>query len=823
MKRLNKKILTFLLAGACAASLCAATINVVSSAEEAEGIALSSIFTAASTEGATVDVETAEGAEKGTARFTLGNEKSAYLKRDLALKWYEDVDGTVTEKYLDMKFSFAKKEDFKKVTLKMESASSVVTEEDKQVNEVSFAVVDGDKLSISVNGGTATEISYADKATLSLQLGKAKAQGASGLEEDDSFGSFGVYVNETWVGNFVNVGANYADYAASKTLPLSFVAETEGDKQAVVLFEELNGQKFNEIKGDMITDTAAPVLVVNEEISGFQYGTAFSLSYEKIDVLQDSPTEKMYYYQWNPADEEVNYDKTLSTTTYFMDTVYYKDGEDKAYKTQNEDKTLTATSVRAEDANAREYVSVKVTLTDKKNLAKDYYLSWYANASAKATKELTKEGETKSTEYIIIDKNEDGAEYSYVVADGGENKYAENGVVGDATAQERAKEKFDGEIAEYTKLLTEAADGIKASSDASIKLPALDWLIKDNGGYRGLRFTVSYKTPSSTEVKAASNLQYNGLKFSISEEGEYEFKVYANDLAGNTMKYYLDGELVELNSNNVWDIEEIPSFSFVIKDAPVSVKEASKNTDKKAENILDSTYTLSGITVQGATNIKSQQALYRFDTKDYDRQIAEDTLLKVTYADVINVASASFDKVGKGKTYESYLDLYVHAYATRLAELLAQGTPTDEEVKAIENCFVKINEYNAKITEENDKAAWDAHNRFEWDAESKSFRGAEEGNYFIFADYYEDYLPSQRAAAYKMVIIESKADVIKGESQFAAWIKNNLVSVVLFGVAGVLLIAIIILLLVQPSDETLEDVDAAAAKKKAEKKKKDKK
>ena len=73
----------------------------------------------------------------------------------------------------------------------------------------------------------------------------------------------------------------------------------------------------------------------------------------------------------------------------------------------------------------------------------------------------------------------------------------------------------------------------------------------------------------------------------------------------------------------------------------------------------------------------------------------------------------------------------------------------------------------------------------------------------------------QRATAYKLVVVESKEDVAEGDSKIMAWIKNNVVSVVLFGIAAVMLILIIILLLVNPSDETLDDVDAEAASKKS--------
>ena len=68
---------------------------------------------------------------------------------------------------------------------------------------------------------------------------------------------------------------------------------------------------------------------------------------------------------------------------------------------------------------------------------------------------------------------------------------------------------------------------------------------------------------------------------------------------------------------------------------------------------------------------------------------------------------------------------------------------------------------------------------------------------------------------YKVISVESKADVIKGQTD---WLKNNITSVILFSIAGVMLIAIIVLLLVKPSDETLKDVDAKVKEKKKNKK-----
>ena len=77
------------------------------------------------------------------------------------------------------------------------------------------------------------------------------------------------------------------------------------------------------------------------------------------------------------------------------------------------------------------------------------------------------------------------------------------------------------------------------------------------------------------------------------------------------------------------------------------------------------------------------------------------------------------------------------------------------------------------------------------------------------------------AAAYKAISVDADIDSIPGETE---WLQNNIASIVLFSIAGVMLIVVIILLLVKPSDESLEDVDEAddKKKKKAKKSKKEK-
>ena len=99
---------------------------------------------------------------------------------------------------------------------------------------------------------------------------------------------------------------------------------------------------------------------------------------------------------------------------------------------------------------------------------------------------------------------------------------------------------------------------------------------------------------------------------------------------------------------------------------------------------------------------------------------------------------------------------------------------------------------------------------------SKTFEAVERCEYIIFADYEDGTYPLQRVAAYKVIEVEAEEDVnyIK-----TAWIKDNITSVVLFAIAGVMFVMIIVLLLIKPSDETLEDLEDKAAKKDQKKKK----
>ena len=536
-------------------------------------------------------------------------------------------------------------------------------------------------------------------------------------------------------------------------------------------------------------------------------GAKYAFDYKVIDVLQTSSLgDSDKYYQFNPADEKTAYADLSST--YFMDEVYYVDAAGNITADKETDgKANTACSVfrdyQVNGESGNEYVSIQITVSDDtfKNAEGDfakvvYDLSWYAEEGAT---QVLKVGE-EEIEFIKINTSQVGATYSYIALDD-ENKV-------NVVSEEDAA-LMESHVKAYNEALQAAANKVYAGSNAKLELPSLAWLFNDDNGYNGLKFTICYKTATSDGL-TKTNLAYNALTIPTTSVGGYEFKVFAKDKAGNTMYCYLDGELVEVTENNIWDIEEIPFFEFSVTNQGLRVEESSgaDDEDRTVKQTVDKTYTLSSFTVVGGSSQNSDYALYKVDMNKYNSSLAESSEKRLSRK---LLASVTFEKVRTGmldklylvndKTseyYNDYFELYKDTYLDLLAKEIGANA-TD-----LEKYFVKIAAYDA----ENADAA---DNKYEWQKSGKSsFKTVEEGEYLIFADYCDSLLPTtSRAVAYKLIVVESKVDTIKGETE---WLKNNIVSVILFALAGLMLVLIIILLLIKPSDEKLEDVDKKAEK-----------
>lgn len=784
MKRKNNKLLTLMLAG----MLCTAAVGAVATtssvdaaaATSAKKYALSTVF-----ETGAASTSSFKGNEAGKTELTLKNGGSIAFKNNLAIKWFTAKD---TPEYMSLTFTFADVQ-FEEIKFTFNSASLHAAKDGIAVNTVTF-YKENDVIMAKANDAEGKETTVADDAQVTLSLS----------DEGCDLGCYKVFIGSLEIGEFTNIGAKYFSNA-DEMVPFAIEAKTETETKLYV--DSINGQSFSGIAEDKVTDNAAPVLVVNEDIRGFLLGAKFELDCKEIDVLDSSLSSKKTYYQYNFIDTAATYEKEFkqgTSGTYFMDTTIYKNSEGAYSLTKDTTYTKATTVFREKKA---EYVSLKYELADdtytgteaddehKKNVVE---LAWYVDSAV--ISEVV--AEYIGVDFIKFNRSEDGPE---LLVDAKEIVDVENN-------------KSHRDI--YEEKVQENSKDVSAGSNAKVELPSLSWLIGDkNNGYQSLQFTISYKTPSSSSAKTSSNLDSDDLEISVDEAGWYEFKVFANDVAGNAMMVYdEDGELVKVTTSNVWDLERIPSFTFEVLAKGIKT-ESGEDSDTLDTQLLGETYTMSSVSIVGAASEKSAYDLYKINLGNYTGAgaITTDILSGIKFAALKTKAeelvAAELKKEGVVASEIDFNDINKQAYIHLIVKAVEGSTYED-----VEKIFVAIEEYDDRITEE-DESAWEASsNKYNWKPASMSFKAAESGLYIIVADYWDDeMLFVDHAPAYQLIEVASEADVIKGETE---WLKNNLVSVILFSVAAVMLILIIILLLVKPSDETLEDIDEKVISKRKE-------
>ncbi len=789
MTKQLKKLSIFVAGAACAAAFAfgAGSLPVRTYADaEAKTYDASGIF---SRNGATIGGETAV-----TFSFSADSDTISY-NRNLALKWYKNG----APEYFNVKFDLD--ENFSEFTVAMQSKSLTATENDRQENKLVFVrKTEGEaataKVYVKVNPA---DDDTSDGTLLDEWDGTVEISLSETSSDTLGSGEFAVYVNGTKAGKFENIGSNYAEYASGSETgrtPLKFsVKKAEGASTAVCTLRELNGQSFALTDGK-ITDNAVPVLVVDDEFISFHIGSKFALDYKVIDVLdRDSSTLKdtKEYYQWTPVDEEATYVK-LDTSTYFLE---------KEYTENDVKKTVFNDYVYAAGAEHREYVSVKFTLTDASHPADatedankpgEYYLAWYMSAGSTTTFEVPKEKgseEKAEIEFLHVDDSETPP--AYVSGD----KDDETTDLGKATKA-------------YQALVNEEAKDKKAGSGEKFALPNLKGLIfDDDTSDKSLKYTVCYKTPSNTTGSSSSGLSYNSLELSVTEIGTYEFKVFATDRAGNIMKSAKNeagAEAEVITTSNIWDHEEIPTFTFTVNTLKtISMKSTTKTS---GTGVIDVKYTDISFETEGTAG-NSYYGLYYFDLEYFNEKYPGSTLSTGDLSDV------SYTALSTAGDIESAAKAYASALVAKLNVTEITADTLLEKDSAGRTILRRINEYNNLVKDDNYP-----DNKYQWNTSEQSFVPVQTGNYIVFAVFEDANMTNATVAGYKAIDVSDKQDVNPGDSE---WLKKNMVSVILFAIAGVMLILIIILLFVKPSDETLEDVGAATAAKKEKKAKKSKK
>lgn len=722
-------------------------------------------------------------------------------KADLALKWFEaNADKTGGEaKYFNFTFKF-ENTNFKTMEVVVETASAWATKDEKTTNKVVFTNTSG-KITAKVNDGAeSAEIDATKAHTLAL-----------GAHTDGDYGAFDVKLDGTVIGAFTNVGANFAENTSEIT-PFTIKttrdeeAEGETPAAAVLQIHNLNGQSFA-LTESKLKDTAVPAIIVNDEINGFMIGTQYTVSAVAVDVLDTDVSITTNYYQFNPKTytKEDRY-KKMSSKPYLPTISYTKDATNNFLYKENGAQTSVYSEYKME------YLSVKYTAKDDAHdSVPEVELVWYAESKAVVSPKDKEASLTDTTKYIKIDRNTASPAYSCVVNDGMESKFQENTYYND----------FVTELKEVTKEL-------QIGSNTYVYLPTMKGLVDDDNGYKNLKFTVSYKTEGATSPTTVSISSASDLKFSISKTGLYEFKIIASDQADNAMQAYLDGKLVDVTTSNVWDIDAIPSFSFEVQKSDKISVEDETASNRKTSKVLNSTYSLSGIEILGVASgeYNKDYALFKINTGNYQGLDVSD-LSAIGYAEMQDLAKEKLSASEKPTAWVNgeYIEFYKAVYAELLAKKIdstASGEKLAQMVSDLTNketgVFRQIEEFDSRIDEKEHASEWKKNNKFNWNATDASFKTAEEGTYLILGVYSDQKISANKTAAYKVITSAEKQDVVEGETE---WLKNNLVSVILFGIAGVMLILIIILLFVKPSDETLEDVDVKALQKQTKKKKSD--
>ncbi len=706
------------------------------------------------------------------------------FQRDMALKWYERdtsegadaYDGAVG--YFSTEFSFAEL-NFTSFTLTMETTEMSQSKEGKAVNTIVFTPAEGSGLNVSVNGGTETALAYTAGETIRVAFTGA-----------DTYGNFYVAVINAAqdkelspvrvTGTFTNIGKNFADYASSSSdtpvTPLTFSAELAENAEAplVLTILSLNGQSFELTDDGRVTDSTAPVLVVDSEIKRFVLGTQFDFEMTAIDVCDSSisSSDRTSYYYVNPVSSNISFDENgdlqTSVTSGEETTEYYVEWESDRYFFESD---FLGTDGQLNDPS----ISIAVSLTDDSDNTGWYFVEWYG----------TYDADSAGSGYGIpvVEPEAD----SDVRPDAG--FYTVTETVED-TPDEPEQANSGSDISAYQAavsdaVVTEDEDGnevsIQVGDGTYFYLPSLKAYISDTTcGYTDMEFTIYY-TVNGGETQSGSGLSYDELSIELSSAGNYRFRVVPTNASGlssygvfETSEGSRQYKYAEITSDNVWDALNLADFTFAVTYNGPSV-EASDNDDI---GYVDATFTFEDFEVIALSGYQSNYTLYRIVLLD-------------AYADEYE----SSDRAADIQT----------AYAEgRIASSREEAEANPEQYIGY---TVAIAEYDDELDED------EGDNVYNWNPDSSLSFVPQGIGYYMLATEVASYPWSNAhgtVSGQKAVYISAESDIQDGKTY---WLQNNILSVVFLAVGAACLIAIVVLLLIRPKKKS----SAAAAVKALEK------
>lgn len=703
------------------------------------------------------------------------------FQRDMALKWYERdtseganaYDGAVG--YFSTEFSFAEL-NFTSFTLTMETTEMSQSKEGKAVNTIVFTPSEaGDALNVSVNGEEAGNFAYTAGDTLVVSF-----------TDDDTFGNFDLLVENLNGGaslsgkQFTNIGKNFADYASSSSdtpvTPLTFSAELAENAESplVLTILSLNGQSFELTDDGRVTDSTAPVLVVDSEIKRFVLGTQFDFEMTAIDVCDSSisSSDRTSYYYVNPVSSNISFDENGDLQTSVTSgegedaetTEYYVEWESSHYFFEDE--------FLANGTLGKPSISVAVSLTDDSDNTGWYFVEWYGTYDADSAG--SKYGIPVVEPEADSDVRPDAGFYTVTEQDGAPGAPAQANRGEDISAYQEAVDAA---------AVTEDEDGnevsIQVGDGAYFYLPSLKAYISDTTcGYTDMEFTVYY-TVNGGETQSGSGLSYDELSIELSSAGNYRFRVVPTNASGlssygvfETSEGSGQYKYAEITSDNVWDALNLADFTFAVTYNGPSV-EASDNDDI---GYVDATFTFEDFEVIALSGYQSNYTLYRIVLLD-------------AYADEYE----SSDRAADIQT----------AYAEgRIASSREEAEANPEQYIGY---TVAIAEYDDELDED------EGDNVYNWNPDSSLSFVPQEIGYYMLTTEVASYPWSNAhgtVSGQKAVYISAESDIQEGETG-TDWLQNNILSVVFLAVGAACLIAIVVLLLIRPKKKPS---DAAAVK-----------
>lgn len=744
----HSKIKITLFALACALLLAAASLFAFNYAALAKGTLSvygsgTNVFTPSGEANIVVDKQSGDDGDKYYTMFTFGyDEDNVSYRRNVAYNWYEGVEQEGVKKPVNGLFNL--RIGFKDLSFK----KFIVTFESQQYAKTEDAKTVNYVIFFPEGEGVKVLITDDREATPAADATVISPDRIDIRFTEKLDGAYALTVsndgNPSVSGTFTNVGGNYAKYVQSSTTPV---------------YPLIFNAEFNETAEGETKPVAKMVLYsFNNQSFEITGATQSGDEYTGGTVTDDTAAVLCLNKEISHLEigGEVKFDYQLIDVlrTSPSSTLYY-------YALKYED-TLDST-INYNDFENERYTEVKTDLLLDPD--KDMYLP--ETECAGFGEDFRADMAVKA--YAKIKDTSSNGEESYVFLDWylkDKHRVKVNGYDFIAVGDDKEGVTFNHGLnwteicRQYQEKVDEAAKNLSAGSSSYFYLPSAEKLFADNStAYENMKISIYYyhESQSSNTSLSANNLQIN-----VTKPGSYYFTLYATDAESNQMYYMKDGKREEFSSGDIWDFygdEEkhdiLPWFSFNVDYKGVQIKE---KTEKQSTAYVGTNYTSASFDINGIAN--SYETKYRLFLFDRARYYA-DTKVTFTYEEFIKAMDGLFD----GKDTRKYF----------------------KEIKEV------------KETDEN----YEEFKDYAWSTSGTSFT-PQDGNAFYYmrvevtdTSYNTDPVTGSLAIVSS---VESKA--LKGDSE---WLKNNVASVILLAITGVLLIAIILLLVIKPKNK--EDID----------------